>query len=495
MQRPNILVFMTDQQRGDSLETARMPHVDQMRREGVTFTNSYTVAPHCCPSRATFFSGLYPSQHGVWNNVKFGNALSRGFYEGVRLFSEDLKEAGYRMHFSGKWHASVMEGPLDRGFDVMDEPVPRPGTRCKYVIGDLKRTEYRHTRPDTWEWGLYDGLDPRKDRFRGEAEILREGYPPFVLYGEQENPFQDEDVVADAVRGLLGMERSEQPWFYFVGTLGPHDPYYLPKKYLDMYSLKDIRLPESFSDNMRDKPGLYRRIRDRFDQLSSEEHREALRHYLAFCSYEDDLFGRVLDALEERGERENTVVIFMSDHGDYAGEHGLWCKGLPCFRGAYHIPTVVRWPAGIQEPGRCVDSFLTLADFAPTFRQLAGVTAECEGPGRSFVPFLRGEPVDGWQNELYTQSNGNELYGIQRSVMTREWKFVYNGYDYDELYHLSEDPGETVNLIDRPEFQPVVRELSRKLWRFAKENDDVCINPYIFCGLAKYGPGIIHEAP
>lgn len=495
MQRPNILVFMTDQQRGDSLETARMPHVDQLRREGVTFTNSYTVAPHCCPSRATFFSGLYPSQHGVWNNVKFGNALSRGFYEGVRLFSEDLKESGYRMYFSGKWHASVMEGPLDRGFDVMDEPVPRPGTRCKYVIGDLKKTQYRHTRPDTWEWGLYDGLDPQRGRPRGEAEIRREGYPPFVLYGEQDNPFQDEDVVADAVRGLLNMERSEQPWFYFVGTLGPHDPYYLPKKYLDMYPLEDIRLPENFSDKMRDKPGLYRRIRDRFDQLSPEEHRQALRHYLAFCSYEDDLFGQVLDALEARGERENTVVIFMSDHGDYAGEHGLWCKGLPCFRGAYHIPTVVRWPAGIRDPGRCVDCFLTLADFAPTFRQLAGVTAEREGPGRSFVPFLRGEAVEGWRNELYTQSNGNELYGIQRSVMTPEWKFVYNGYDYDELYHLTEDPGETVNLVDRPEFQPVVKELSRRLWRFAKENGDVCINPYIFCGLAKYGPGIIHEGP
>lgn len=139
MQRPNILVFMTDQQRADSLYRAYMPHVEQLQREGVTFTNSYTVAPHCCPSRATFFSGLYPSQHGVWNNVKFGNALSRGFYEGVRLFSEDLKDAGYRMRFSGKWHASVMEGPLDRGFDMMDEPVPRPGTRCKYVIGDLKK--------------------------------------------------------------------------------------------------------------------------------------------------------------------------------------------------------------------------------------------------------------------------------------------------------------------------------------------------------------------
>ena len=271
MQRPNILVFMTDQQRADSLYRAYMPHVEQLQREGVTFTNSYTVAPHCCPSRATFFSGLYPSQHGVWNNVKFGNALSRGFYEGVRLFSEDLKDAGYRMRFSGKWHASVMEGPLDRGFDMMDEPVPRPGTRCKYVIGDLKKKAYRHTRPDTWEWGLYDNYRPLEDQARGEAEIRREGYPPFILYGEQENPFQDEDVVGDAVRGLLNMERSAQPWFYFVGTLGPHDPYYLPQKYLDMYPIEDIRLPDNFADRMEDKPGLYRRIRDRFDQLSEEE--------------------------------------------------------------------------------------------------------------------------------------------------------------------------------------------------------------------------------
>lgn len=494
MKQPNILVFMTDQQRADSLDTAKMPNLDRFRKEGVTFTNAYTVAPHCCPSRATFFSGLYPSQHGVWNNVKFGNALSRGFYDGVRLFSEDLKAAGYRMHFSGKWHASVMEGPLDRGFDVMDEPTPKPGKRCGYVIGDLKKKEYRHVRPATWEWGLYDNYKARPDHARKEAEIVRDGYPPYILYGEEENPFQDEDVVNAAINGLQSMEHSEQPWFYFVGTLGPHDPYYLPKKYLDMYDLKDISLPENFDDAMKDKPGLYRRIRDLFDQLSEEEHREAIRHYLAFCSYEDALFGQVLDALEKRGERENTVVIFMSDHGDYAAEHGLWCKGLPCFKGAYHIPTVVRWPEGIKHPGSCVDSFITLADFAPTFRQLAGVgSGEYAGPGRSFVPFLLGEPVENWRDELYTQSNGNELYGIQRSVMTRKWKFVYNGYDYDELYDLQNDPGETVNLIGREDLQPIVRELSRKMWQFAHENDDVCINPYIFCGLAGHGPGIIHE--
>lgn len=136
---------MTDQQRADSLTRAVMPNLTRFRREGVTFTNSYTVSPHCCPARATFFTGLYPSQHGVWNNVKVSNALSRGFYEGVRLFSEDLKAAGYRMYFSGKWHASTLETPLDRGFDVLDEPVPKPGKHCGYVTGgrENRRTAIR----------------------------------------------------------------------------------------------------------------------------------------------------------------------------------------------------------------------------------------------------------------------------------------------------------------------------------------------------------------
>lgn len=490
MNRPNILVFMTDQQRADSLTRAKMPNLDQFRREGVTFRNSYTVAPHCCPSRATFFSGLYPSQHGVWNNVNVGNTLSRGLYQGVRLFSEDLKAAGYRMYFSGKWHVSALEGPLDRGFDIMDEPIPRPGKRCGYVLGDLKKQEYRHTRPETREWNHYHRCAPI-DRPRGEGEILRAGYPLYTLYSEEENPFQDEDVVEAAVERLLHMEQSEEPWFYFIGTLGPHDPYRPPARYLDWYNLEDIQLPDNFEDAMADKPGLYRRTGKRFAQLSRQEHREALRHYLAFCSYEDALFGRVLDALDRCGQRDNTVVIFLSDHGDYGAEHGLWSKGLPCFRGAYHIPTVVRWPTGPGAPGTEVDHFLTLADFAPTFRQLAGLP-QGEGAGKSFLPLLTGGSND-WTDELYTQSNGNELYGIQRSVMTREWKFVYNGFDEDELYDLRSDPGETVNLIDREELQPIVRELSRKLWEFARRNDDVCINPYILCALARYGPGILNE--
>ena len=493
MKRPNILVFMTDQQRSDSINKAIMPNVERFRKEALTFTNSYTVAPHCCPSRATFFSGLYPSQHGVWNNVKFNNTLSRGLYEGVRLFSEDLKESGYRMYFSGKWHVSVMESPKHRGFDVLHEPVPKPGKQAKYMIGDIEKVEYRHTQPPTNHWNLYNDFVQRKMEDRGEGEIIRNGYPPYVLYGNQEDIFQDDDVVADAVADLRTMEKSDEPWFYYIGTLGPHDPYYVPDKYLDMYDINDIELPKSFYDDMRDKPNMHRRVRGLFAQLSEQEHKEAIRHYLAFCTHQDELFGQVLDALEERGEVDNTIVIFMSDHGDYTAEHGLWCKGLPCFKGAYHVPTLIRWPAGIRQPGRDVDAFISLADFAPTFVDVAQAECDTAFAGKSITPFFRGETPEDWADELYTQSNGNELYGIQRSVMTPEWKYVYNGYDYDELYDLRNDPDEMVNQANNPEYQGIAKELSKKIWKFAKKNDDVCIHPYIFCGLASYGPGVIYD--
>ena len=101
MEKPNILIFMTDHQRADTVypfRRARTPHVDRLAREGVAFTRTYCTAPHCCPARASFFSGLYPSEHGVWNNVDVSNALSRGLYDGVELFSDALARAGYSLH-------------------------------------------------------------------------------------------------------------------------------------------------------------------------------------------------------------------------------------------------------------------------------------------------------------------------------------------------------------------------------------------------------------
>jgi arylsulfatase A-like enzyme len=478
MTKPNLLIFMTDQQRGDTVPPAaraQMPNVARFARDGVTFRQAFCPSPHCCPSRATFFSGLYPSEHGVWNNVDVGNTLSRGPFPGTRLFSEDLRDAGYDLHFSGKWHVSATQGPDAFGWD-MGWPAPHTMT----AVTDA---------PDTHEWPPYEhhAADPTT---RGPGEILRPGYGTYTHYGAVDDIWEhDRRTVDDALRVISGRPRhGRRPWCQYVGTIGPHDPYLVPREYLDRYRLDDIRLPASFADAMSDKPALYRRTRRRFDQLEETEQREALRHYLAHCSVQDDLFGRVLAALDERGELDDTLVVFLSDHGDYAGDHGLWCKGLPCFRGAYHVPAIVRWPRGMRAAGRVVNAFVSLADFAPTFLEAAGLDADRPMSGHSLLPWVRGETPDPWRDAVFTQTNGNELYGIQRSVSTRDWKYVYNGFDEDELYDLRRDPDEVINLAADPAHADVVRRLCARLWRFAHEHRDVCINPYVMVALAPWGP-------
>jgi arylsulfatase A-like enzyme len=471
---------MTDQQRGATVAAhhpAKTPNLDRFRKGATAFSNAHAPSPHCCPARATFFTGLYPSQHGVWNNVLTPNTLSRGLLPGTRLWSEDFAQAGYGLDWNGKWHVSAEQGPQEFGF------------RVHSITSDA---EPRMRPPESF-WGLYEKLarTPQPST-RAPAAIVREGWPAYSHYGVKDNPFGDGDTVDSAI-DVIRRRDGRTPWVHYIGTVGPHDPYKVPAEFLDLYDPADIVLPPSFDDRMEDKPALYRRTRSIFDQLGEAEHREAIRHYLAFCTYEDHLFGRVLDALEESGQAQNTIVVYVSDHGDYLADHGLWCKGLPCFRGAYEVPLLIRAPGHDGGAGREVDAMVSLADIAPTLLDLAGIDPGRPFAGRSLVPFLDGvTPVD-WRDALFTQTNGNELYGIQRSVTTRDWKLVYNGFDFDELYHLAEDPHETVNLARDPALTTVRRDLYRRLWEFAHETSDNAKNNYIMVGLAEFGPALAFE--
>ena len=484
MKRPNFLIFMTDHQRGDTVfpGIAKMPNLERFYPKSVVFSRAYCPSPHCCPARATFFSGLYPSEHGVWNNVNVPNALSRGLCEGVELFPQDLAKAGYKLYFSGKWHVSAEEGPADYGFEMIDN---RAGTGQKYGhVPDVSGWE---------QWEKWGKAAHKEDFARGEAEIIRPGYPQYVQYSTNENPFGDTDTTECAVKKIKEID-GQEPFLMYVGTLGPHDPYIPPKRFLDMYDIDKINLPDNFYDAMEDKPAMYRRIRDRFAQLDEREHRECLRRYLAFCSYEDHLFGKLLDALEEKGLEQDTVIMYLSDHGDYAGAHGLWAKGLPCFGEAYNISCVVGG-AQITNPGRVSNALVSLADFAPTILELANIPSERKSAGKSIAGLLLNEQNEqddeSFREYMFTQSNGNEQYGIQRAVFSRKYKYVFNGFDYDEFYDLEADPGEMKNQINNPAYKETVREMCRRMWLFAKDNRDDITNPYIMTALAPWGPGII----
>jgi arylsulfatase A-like enzyme len=204
----------------------------------------------------------------------------------------------------------------------------------------------------------------------------------------------------------------------------------------------------------------------------------------------DAMFGEVLDALEATGQSEDTLVLFLSDHGEYAAAHGLYFKGVPAFREAYQVPCIARWPSGMARPGREVTELVSLADFAPTFLELAGVPPPPDHPtGVSLTPFFRGERPTSWRDEIHTQMNGVELYYTQRSVTTDRYKYVYNGFDFDEFYDRIADPHEMVNLSDAPEIQEAKRDLVRRMWRFAeREKDDRLFNPYATVAMAPWGP-------
>ena len=411
--------------------------------------------------------------------------MSRGLKPGVRLWSEDLAAAGYALHFSGKWHVSVEESPADRGW-------------TEHFVSGAKGTHHG------WTWEQYRKLAGANGKqgdkgTRGQGEILRPGYGTYTLYGRGEVETtgalqHDETAVARALDLLpklaagQSLASNDQPWCLYVGLIGPHDPYIVPQKYLDMYNLADIPLPASYTDDLADKPAIYQRMREtRFGQLSEHEVRNGIRHFWAYCTYLDDLFGQLLAALDATGQRENTLVLYTSDHGDYCGEHGLFAKGIPCFQGAYRVPAVIRWPAGVVNPGRRVDVFVSLADFGPTFQDVAGV-ASGTVTGASLLPFRQDQSPASWRDEIHTQCNGVELYYTQRSVMTRDFKYVFNGFDRDELYDLRADPHEMRNLAGDLAYEAVKREMCGRMWRFAYQEDDTAINPYITVGLVPYGP-------
>lgn len=508
MDRPNLLIFMTDQQNGWTIRDGKKPraitpHLDHLCRRAVSFTNAFSPSPHCCPSRVSFHTSTYPSEHGVWNNVNVSNALSRGPRSGTPFWSRNFAAVGYRMWFCGKWHVSNDQGPQNFGWDEICV------TAGGYGEGLTLEEQDREARQR--ELMMFEQRLARVDGPRAHGEIIRPGWPRYTHYGTDENPFGDGTVVQAAVDriALLSKQgRQSDPWCMFVGTLGPHDPYTPPQRFLDWYDLNDIELPASFDDAMDDKPGLYSRTRNRFDQLTKAEHREALRHYLAFCSYEDHLFGLLLAALEDAGQSKGTIVVFMSDHGDYAAEHGLWGKGLPAFQAAYRIPLVIGGP-GIDQTRFATecDMPVSVVDLGLTFLDLCNVPGNGKLSGCSLANWLNGDDSYRSCRDLFFQSNGNEAYGIQRVVVSDRWKLVYNMFDHDELYDLREDPEELTNLLAAargrravscgpldtiPEhLRLTVEDLYRRLWAFCLRHDDEITNDYILTALAPFGPGIL----
>jgi len=483
--RPNILILMTEHQQARTIDPdspCRMPNVkDRIAGEGVLFKLGYTPTALCAPARASFFTGLYPTAHGMYNNYHSLPVIHQGLFEGVRLFSDYLKEAGYNLSYIGKWHVSGEKSPIDYGWNVIEgggpSSYPIPGCR-KFV------------------WQKQVKSDPRLEGLKRYAIIRREGWPNYILYGTRSGGIED---MIDFRRGRIAVEeikrlsKKQEPWVIYVGFTDIHDPYIVVEPYASMYDPDDIPLPENYYDTMEDKPAIYRRMRMQlWSQLSEEQVREAIAHYWGLCTMTDDIVGMILDALEDVGVEDNTLVVYTSDHGDQVGGHGLFLKGVMPFEESYRIPIAVRWPHVVKPNTVCLE-FVTLCDFAPTFCEIAGV--EMTGPchGKSILQILQGSTPRDWRKSFFGQFLGTEYYYTQRIVRNRRFKYVFNGFDFDELYDLQKDPYEMRNLAMDPNYEDVKIELIEEMWKWCVEVDDILFDPYPTVALLPYGPRICRE--
>ncbi len=475
-QAPNILFLMADQLRGDTLTPEHpcvAPNLKGLAARGVSFARGYTPNAVCSPARASLMTGLLPHNHGVLE-VTHCTDDDQSCLRPERVhWAQQLRAAGYRTAYFGKWH-------VERTHDL---------ARFGWTVdGESGRPEF-HARMKT---GRATGGDapPPQGRLLGGATAGYAARPFFGVADDAKSHRQLEtvaDLGAEFIRDAAG--RGE-PWCCFLSCTMPHDPYFCASQDRARYDAETLALPPNARDPMTDKPGLYRKCARVFADLTDRERREAMACYFASVTQIDREYGRVLRVLGETGADENTLVVMTADHGDFLGAHGLYCKNIGAFEEAYRIPIIAAGP-GIAR-GAVSRARVGLQDLGPTLLDLAGVAPIPSPDGRSFADVLRRPDRVAGPDAGLAEYYGSRYRLTQFVYWEGDWKLVFNGFDFDELYNLREDPFELTNLAARPERAGDLRRLTAGMWRRLRETGErhVVNASYPPLRLAPYGPGV-----
>lgn len=440
---PNLLLLMTDQQRADTIEPGGpclTPNLQALAAQGTSFERCYAPNPICSPTRASLYTGLLPHAHGMVDVTHAVPPTRAELAPDLPFWSRNLQRAGYRTAHFGKWHVERSDELERFGFDEYEVDLRLTGV----PTSDLP-------------------LSPR-------VEVRQDGYRPFLLAGVSDERARDSREAQLFDRGIAFLEAAarepERPWALVVSTEAPHDPFLVPRELYERYDADRLEPPVSADDELSDRPAVYRRIRRTWDALGASERAQATACYYAACSGIDDQVGRILAALRATGQEDDTIVVFTSDHGDYLGAHGLWLKGVAAFEEAYRVPLVLRGP-GVAS-GLRVDAPVSLLDLPRTLVRLL-LGSDFGGHGRDLGPWLEGGQGAG---EAYAEFHGQRFGYTQRIVWQGAHKYVFNGFDEDELYDLEADPFERRNLARDPASRPRLRALATRMWARARESGD-----------------------
>ncbi len=468
--QPNILWICTDSQRFDTLgcygnRFARSPNVDRLAEEGVLFENCFAQNPLCTPSRGAFLTGRYPVTNRLRQN---GQCIP----EDEVLITRMLADNEYLCGLVGKLHLSAANRRFvmgDKWWELPREERLVQGTERRIEDGYKEFHWYHSTNPDFRssaykQWCHRRGVQI-KSADREDSKYVKNGMPE-----------EHHEVRFSAETAVDFIERYEDyphPWLFSVNVFDPHPGFDPPPEYLEPYlsRLEEIPLPNFVEGELEDKP-FYQQERhesnrwgdySETDMGDPREHRMLRAAYWAMCNNIDVQVGLMLDALERTGQREDTLVIFTSDHGEMLGDHGLYFKGPFLYDPAVQVPLVISQPGRVAEGVRS-PALVELADLAPTVLDACGLERHPGMQTRSLWPLLTGQQDPGhFRDDVYCEyynSNPDDPPVYLTMVRTQRHKIVVvHGMDCGELYDLQEDPTETHNLWDDPDYADVKGEM------------------------------------
>ncbi len=438
--RPNILILMVDQLNGTLFpdgpaDFLHAPNLRELAERSMRFANNYTASPLCAPGRAAFMSGQLPSRTGVYDNAA-------EFASSIPTYAHHLRAAGYHTCLSGKMH---FVGPDQlHGFE-------------ERLTTDVYPADFGWT------------PDYRKPGERIDWWYHNLGSVTGAGVAETSNQLEyDDEVAFHAVQKLYQLARrsddaDREPWCLTVSFTHPHDPYVARRKFWDIYENCPALEPETGAIPLEDQDPHSQRLYHAADyasyDITPDDVRRSRRGYFANISYLDEKIGEIIDVLTRTRMRDDTIILFCSDHGDMLGERGLWFK-MSFFEGSSRVPLMI---AGPGLPDGLTETPVSNLDVLPTLCDLAGVDMDAIMPwtdGQSLVPLINGEVRD---EPVLMEYAAEGSYAPMVAIRDDRYKFVHCEIDPPQLFDLQADPNELTNLADDPAYEAVVAEFAAKV--------------------------------
>lgn len=459
----NILLVVVDQLRFDCVGFSRAypvstPNIDRFAAQSTWFSSAYTPIPTCCPARQSFLTGQRAEAIGTLWNYDLGSrihAIDATYWS----WSKALADAGYAMSYIGKWHASPHNGPQAFGFS-------------SYV----SESDYLDFRQQNYPDLKY------ANGYLGEDDPLPLEHTPTHW------------LTARAVEELERRADSDEPWLVRLDLSEPHLPCRPAKPFSDLFNPEDVPQWGSFGETFRNKPYIQHQqlVNWRIENFDWNDWAPIVARYYNIIAQVDDAFGILLDALDRSGLEDETLVVFTSDHGDMCGAHRMLDKHYVLYDDVVRVPFVVRMP-GQVDGRRCDDFVYNTLDLPPTFLEAAGIEIPGGLHGKSLMSILHGGTDSAPRSGVVSTYNGQQfgLYS-QRMLRQREWKYVWNATDVDELYDMRNDPEELTNLAGNPDQADRLADMRNTLYaELIRFGDSLVANQWLedqFLSNRKLGP-------